>query len=110
MLSGFAITPLDQAPAPVQVNDLITVRRLKESSASDPGVVMLLTFAPGAAFGEDRHAVREMLHVLAGEFSDGSDTWPAGTVICAEPGSVHYPQSETGCTVLAYYPDGEAAA
>ncbi|MER5359790.1 cupin domain-containing protein [Streptomyces sp. NPDC002785] len=99
---------LDQASASdIQVNEHITARRLKEGTSNDPSVIMLLEFAPGAQFGEDRHTVREFVHVVKGEFGDGTDIWQTGTVLCAEPGSVHYPQSAIGCTLLVVYPDGE---
>nr|WSX53914.1 cupin domain-containing protein [Streptomyces sp. NBC_00974] len=91
----------------IPVNEHITARRLKEGTPNDPSVITLLEFVPGARFGEDRHTVREFVHVVRGEFGDGTDIWPAGTVLCAEPGSVHYPQSAAGCTLLVVYPDGE---
>ncbi|WP_158835890.1 cupin domain-containing protein [Streptomyces sp. NRRL S-350] len=101
---------LDRAPvSDTRVDEHITMRRLKEGTATDPSVIMLLEFAPGTQFGEDRHTVREIVHVLKGEFSDGTNVWPAGTLLCAEPGSVHYPQSAAGCTILVVYPDGEDA-
>ncbi|KJY34729.1 MULTISPECIES: cupin domain-containing protein [Streptomyces] len=101
---------LDQAPVSVsQVNEHITMSLLKEGTPNDPSVIVLLEFAPGAQFGEDRHTVREIVHVLEGEFGDGTNVWPAGTLLCAEPGSVHHPQSAAGCTILVVYPDGEDA-
>ncbi|WP_371680939.1 cupin domain-containing protein [Streptomyces sp. NBC_01276] len=100
----------DQASiSDMRINEHITARLLKEGTPHDPSVIMLLEFAPGARFGEDRHTVREFVHVVEGEFGDGTDTWQAGTVLCAEPGSVHYPQSATGCTLLVVYPDGQDA-
>jgi anti-sigma factor ChrR (cupin superfamily) len=100
----------DQAPVSgSRVEEHITMRRLKEGTPNDPSVIVLLEFAPGARFGEDRHTVREIVHVLKGEFGDGTNVWPEGTLLCAEPGSVHYPQSAAGCTILVVYPDGEDA-
>ncbi|WP_330239124.1 cupin domain-containing protein [Streptomyces sp. NBC_00525] len=109
MLPGFTIASPRHWPEPDEAGEGITAWRIKEASVADPSVMVVLRFAGGAAFGEDRHGVREIVHVMEGEFGDGRDVWPAGTVICGEPGSVHHPQSATGCTLLVIYPDGEAA-
>ncbi|MGW7415776.1 cupin domain-containing protein [Streptomyces sp. NPDC054863] len=101
------VHPNQVSVSEVRVTEHITARRLKEGTANDPSVIVLLEFAPGARFGEDRHTVREFVHVVKGEFGDGTDLWEAGTVLCAEPGSVHHPQSAAGCTLLVVYPDGE---
>lgn len=67
---------------------------------------MLVEFAPGATFGEEVHHTKEILYVLEGEFHAGERVHPAGTLITAKEGGVHWPQSRTGCRVLVLYPDG----
>ncbi|MGW1990420.1 cupin domain-containing protein [Embleya sp. NPDC001921] len=105
MQSGFRVTSIQDTP-PSTVTDGITARVLKEGSAEDPSVVMELNFAPGAAFGEDAHALPEILIVTDGVFLDGHAEYGKGSVIVGAPGSVHFPQSEVGCTVLTIHPAG----
>lgn len=105
MLPGFTVTSL-QDTAPLSVADGITARVVKEQTADDPSVVMELTFAPGAAFGEDAHSLWEILLVTDGVFGDGESEYGKGSVIVGSPGSVHFPQSKHGCTVLAFHPAG----
>ncbi|UGQ11510.1 cupin domain-containing protein [Yinghuangia sp. ASG 101] len=88
------------------VADGITARLLKEGTSEDPSVVMELTFAPGAAFGEDAHSLPEVLVVTDGVFGDGEREYGKGSIIVGAPGSVHFPQSKDGCTVLAFHPAG----
>ncbi|WP_436792019.1 cupin domain-containing protein [Yinghuangia sp. YIM S10712] len=105
MLPGFSVTSI-QDTSPLGVTDGITARVVKEGTEEDPSVVMELTFAPGAAFGEDAHSLPEILLVTEGVFSDGHGEYGKGTVIVGSPGSVHFPQSKDGCTVLAFHPAG----
>lgn len=105
MPAGFTVTSLAETE-PLQVNDKITARIVKEGSREDPSVIMELTFAPGAAFGADEHRLPEILVVTSGVFSDGTAEYAEGSVIIGAPGSVHFPQSEGGCTVLAFHPAG----
>lgn len=105
MLAGFTVTSLAET-APTQVNEKITARIVKQASPEDPSVLMELTFAPGAAFGEDAHRLPEILLVTSGVFSDGTAEYGAGSVIVGAPGTVHFPQSAAGCTVLAFHPAG----
>lgn len=90
----------------MSVTDGITARLLKEGTVEDPSVVMELTFAPGAAFGEDVHMRPEILVITDGVFSDGNAEYGKGSIIVGTPGSSHYPQSASGCTVLAIHPAG----
>ncbi|GAA4986422.1 hypothetical protein GCM10023205_66290 [Yinghuangia aomiensis] len=105
MPAGFTVTSLAEA-AQMQVNDKITARVVKQESPEDPSVIMELTFAPGAAFGEDAHRLPEILIVTDGVFGDGTAEYGVGSVIIGTPGSVHFPQSKDGCTVLAFHPVG----
>lgn len=106
MPAGFTVTAIQDTP-PLAVNDGITARVVKQGTADDPSVVMELTFAPGAAFGEDAHRLPEILVVTDGVFGDGETEYAAGSVIVGAPGSVHFPQSRLGCTVLAIHPAGQ---
>ncbi|MFI6978471.1 cupin domain-containing protein [Embleya sp. NPDC050154] len=105
MQPGFRVTSIQDTP-PSTVADGIVARVLKEGSTEDPSVVMELNFAPGAAFGKDAHAQPEILIVTEGVFLDGHAEYGKGSVIVGTPGSVHFPQSEVGCTVLAIHPAG----
>ncbi|MFE8940955.1 cupin domain-containing protein [Streptomyces sp. NPDC007872] len=106
MLAGFDVTRADQASRR-QVTDGIAVTMLREGT-DDELSAMLIDFEPGAVFGEELHQTSEVLFVLEGEFHDGQQIHPAGTLITATAGSVHWPQSETGCRLLVLYPDGMA--
>lgn len=105
MAAGFTVTSIHET-APKGVTDGITARVVKEGTPEDPSIVMELTFAPGAAFGEDAHGRPEILVVTDGVFGDGEAEYGAGSVIVGAPGSVHFPQSKDGCTVLAIHPAG----
>ncbi|GAA3399281.1 cupin domain-containing protein [Streptomyces roseoviridis] len=107
MLTGFDVTRADQASRR-RVKDGIAVTMLREGP-QDELSAMIIDFEPGAVFGEELHATPEILFVLEGEFHDGEQVHPAGTLITARSGSVHWPQSETGCRVLVLYPDGAAS-
>ena len=48
----------------------------------------------------------EEVYVVSGVFNDGVRDYPAGTFIHNPVGSSHVPQSETGCTLFLFYPEG----
>jgi anti-sigma factor ChrR (cupin superfamily) len=48
----------------------------------------------------------EEVYVVEGVFNDGVRNYPAGTFIHNPKGSSHLPQSETGCTLFVFYPEG----
>jgi anti-sigma factor ChrR (cupin superfamily) len=58
---------------------------------------VLLSFAPGAAYGAHRHAGVEQYLVLEGSLTDGGKTYGAGTWVHHPPGSTHRPSSREGC-------------
>ncbi|MFE7586421.1 cupin domain-containing protein [Streptomyces gardneri] len=105
MLAGFEVSHVDEAPRQ-QVAEGIAVKTLREEDDNSTLSAMLIEFAPGAAFGEEIHQSQEVLFVLEGEFHDGERVHPAGTLITAQKGSVHWPQSQTGCRLLVLYPHG----
>jgi anti-sigma factor ChrR (cupin superfamily) len=63
---------------------------------------------PGARFdGVDVHEPGpEEVFVVSGVFHDGVRSYPAGTFIHNPPVSSHVPQSENGCTLFLFYPEG----
>ena len=48
----------------------------------------------------------EEVYVMSGVFNDGVRDYPAGTFIHNPAGSSHVPQSQTGCTLFVFYPEG----
>jgi len=48
----------------------------------------------------------EEVYVVSGVFNDGVRDYPAGTFIHNPAGSSHVPQSQTGCTIFVFYPEG----
>lgn len=48
----------------------------------------------------------EEAFVISGIFNDGVRDYPAGTFTHNPTGSSHVPQSQTGCTLFVFYPEG----
>jgi hypothetical protein len=48
----------------------------------------------------------EELYVVSGVFNDGVRDYPAGSFIHNPRGSSHVPQTETGCVLFLFYPEG----
>lgn len=69
---------------------------------------IVLEVDPGCAWeGLDLHEPGpEEVYVVSGVFNDGVRDYPAGTFIHNPAGSSHVPQSETGCTLFVFYPEG----
>lgn len=67
-----------------------------------------LEIAPGVKWkGVDVHDPgAEEAFVISGVFNDGTRDYPAGTFIHNPVGSSHILQSETGCTLFVFYPEG----
>lgn len=68
----------------------------------------VLEIDPGCGWeGLDLHEPGpEEVYVVSGVFNDGTRDYPAGTFIHNPAGSSHVPQSETGCVLFVYYPEG----
>lgn len=105
MLAGFEVTRTDDIPQQ-PVAEGIALTMLREGTGNSDLSAMVIEFAPGAEFGMETHEKPEVLYVLEGEFHDGEAAHPAGTLITAKEGSVHWPASKTGCRVLVLYPNG----
>jgi hypothetical protein len=71
------------------------------SAVQDAAVEILFPGDPGPS-AVDRAGRR------AGDCAgdDGVRDYPAGSFIHAPAGSSHVPQSETGCTLFVFYPEG----
>ena len=69
---------------------------------------VLLEIEAGASWeGFDVHeSGPEEAFVISGVFNDGTRDYPAGSFIHNPIGSSHVPQSENGCTLFVFYPDG----
>jgi anti-sigma factor ChrR (cupin superfamily) len=69
---------------------------------------IVLEVDPGCTWeGLDLHEPGpEEVYVVSGVFNDGVRDYPAGTFIHNPAGSSHVPQSETGCTLFVFYPEG----
>ncbi|MGW1737607.1 cupin domain-containing protein [Nocardia sp. NPDC001965] len=68
----------------------------------------VLEMAPGSRWeGVDVHRPGpEEVFVVSGTFGDGVRDYPAGSFIHAPAESWHVPQSETGCVLFLFYPEG----
>jgi len=48
----------------------------------------------------------EEVFVVSGTFNDGADDHPAGSFIHNPAGSAHVPQTEEGCVLFVFFPEG----
>lgn len=85
----------------------VRVRRLWRDEEG-PARALVLEMDPGARWeGLDLHEPGpEEVYVVSGVFNDGVRDYPAGTFIHHPTGTSHVPQSETGCTLFVFYPEG----
>lgn len=69
---------------------------------------LIFESAPGAVYPElDVHLPgAEEVFVVSGTFCDGKNSFPAGTFIHNPAGSSHIPQSNEGCVLFVYFPEG----
>jgi len=63
----------------------------------------LLRYQPGAVVSEHEHLGFEHIFVLAGSQTDGTTTYPTGTLSVFPPGWSHEITSGGGCLVLAIW-------
>ncbi len=84
----------------------INVFRLWKSESGARALV--LEIAPGSCWeGLDVHEPGpEEVYVVSGVFNDGVRDYPAGTFIHNPAGSAHVPQSQSGCRLFVFYPEG----
>lgn len=96
---------LDDAP----VRELFRGVRLRPLWKGENGAkAQVLEIDPGCRFERlDVHEPGpEEVYVVSGVFNDGVRDYPAGTFIHNPAGSSHVPQSETGCVLFVFYPEG----
>lgn len=77
-------------------------------SQPDGRKALIFEIAPGAVYPElDVHTPGpEEVFVVSGTFGDGANTYPAGTFIHYPAGSSHVPQSQEGCVLFVFFPEG----
>jgi anti-sigma factor ChrR (cupin superfamily) len=68
----------------------------------------VLEMGPGTSWeGIDVHEPGpEEVYVIDGVFNDGHRDYPAGSFIHCPAGSSHVPQTQQGCTLFLFYPEG----
>ena len=96
---------LEGAPA----RELFRGVRLRQLWEGENGArAQVLEIDPGGRFEAlDVHEPGpEEVFVLSGVFNDGVRDYPAGTFIHHPAGTSHVPQSETGCRLFVFYPEG----
>ncbi len=96
---------LDDTP----VRELFRGVRLRPLWKGENGAkAQVLEIDPGCRFETlDVHEPGpEEVYVVSGVFNDGVRDYPAGTFIHNPAGSSHWPQSETGCVLFVFYPEG----
>ena len=86
----------------------IRVLPLWRAASPSPARALLVEIDAGARWqGLDVHEPGpEEVYVVSGEFNDGVRCYAAGTFIHNPAGSSHVPQSESGCTLFVFYPEG----
>lgn len=105
MSSEVIWTRVEDAP----VRDRFPGIRLRPLWEGENGAkAIVLEIDPGGRFGVlDVHEPGpEEVFVVSGVFNDGVRDYPAGTFIHNPAGSSHWPQSETGCVLFVFYPEG----
>lgn len=91
------------------VRELFKGIRLRPLWKSGKGAsAQVLEIDPGCRWeGLDVHQPGpEEVYVVSGVFNDGVRDYAAGSFIHNPAGSSHVPQSETGCTLFVFYPEG----
>ena len=77
-------------------------------AGSNGAKAQLVEIAPGAKWdGMELHEPGpEEVFVVSGIFNDGVRDYGPGTFIHNPAGSSHVPQSESGCVLFLFYPEG----
>ena len=105
MMSEVSWVFQDEAP----VKELFKGIRLRRLWKGANGAsAQIVEIDPGCCWdGLDVHEPGpEEVYVVSGVFNDGLRSYPAGTFIHNPAGSSHVPQSETGCVLFLFYPEG----
>lgn len=77
-------------------------------SQPDGRKALIFEIASGAVYPElDVHSPGpEEVFVVSGTFCDGLNSYPAGTFIHHPAGTSHVPQSQEGCVLFVFFPEG----
>jgi anti-sigma factor ChrR (cupin superfamily) len=105
MMSDITWTELKNAP----IEELFSGIRLRPLWKAEGGAsAQILKIDPACCWeGLDVHEPGpEEVYVVSGVFNDGVRDYPAGTFIHNPAGSSHVPQSESGCVLFVFYPEG----
>ena len=104
-LEGVVWSEVKDAPVR-ELNEGVRIRTLWEGE--NGAKALIFEVDPGCRMAElDVHEPGpEEVFVLSGVFNDGVRDYPAGTFIHNPAGSSHWPQSETGCVLFVFYPEG----
>ena len=94
------------APVKEKFGGTIQVRTLWRGA--NGATAQVVEIKPGGCWeGIDVHEPGpEEVYVVSGVFNDGVRDYPAGSFIHNPAGSSHVPQSNTGCTIFVFYPEG----
>jgi hypothetical protein len=91
------------------VKELFEGIRVRQLWTGENGArAIIFEIDPGCCYqGIDVHEPGpEEVYVVSGVFNDGIRDYPAGTFIHNPTGSSHVPQSQTGCTLFVFFPEG----
>jgi anti-sigma factor ChrR (cupin superfamily) len=103
-MQNYEWASVDDAPA----RELFAGITLRPLWTNGVAAAYVLQMEPGSHWeGIDVHDPGpEEVFVVDGVFNDGIRDYPAGSFIHAPAGSSHVPQSEKGCTLFLFYPEG----
>jgi anti-sigma factor ChrR (cupin superfamily) len=96
----------DDAPMKEKFGGTVRVRTLWRGP--NGAAAQVVEIEPGGGWeGIDLHEPGpEEVYVVSGIFNDGVRDYPAGSFIHNPAGSSHVPQSQSGCTLFVFYPEG----
>ena len=105
-LEGVLATHWQDVPPKVLCHPGFSTRLLW--SRPDGRKALIFEIAPGAVYPElDIHSPGpEEVFVVSGTFCDGKNSYPAGTFIHHPAGTSHLPQSQEGCVLFVFFPEG----
>ena len=84
------------------------VRKRTLWQGSNGARAQILELDPGARFLklDVHHPGPEEIYVVSGVFNDGARDYPAGSFVHNPAGSSHLPQSQEGCVLFVFFPEG----
>ena len=82
-----------------EIHSLYSTRQTGENGPA----AALVRYRPGAAAKPHRHQGYELIYIFSGELETDDGVFGPNSLLVMEPGSVHAPRSEKGCTTLAVW-------